>query len=110
VGARVGEQDGESVSEEELGVSDHAHAIVAKAMEQEDGVAIGVVRMDDPGAEGDVVGCGDSGVGQVGVKSLGGVAHRDGVLIGKWAAGGVEGAIGEVDTANSAEDEIQEQP
>ena len=47
VGAGVGEEDGESVGEEELRVSGHADAVVAEAVEEEDGVAVGVVRMDE---------------------------------------------------------------
>lgn len=67
VGAGVGQEHGESVGEEELGISGHAEAVVAEAVEEKDGVSVGVVGMDGPGAEGDVVGRGDGGVGEVGL-------------------------------------------
>ncbi len=51
------------MGEKELCVSGHADAVVAEAVEEEDGVAVGVVGVDHPGAEGYVVGSGDGGVG-----------------------------------------------
>jgi len=110
VGAGVGEEDNESVGEEELGVSGHSEAVVAEAVEEKDGVSVGMVGMDRPGAKGDVVGSGDGGVGEVGVESVGGIAHGGGVIFGEQAAAGVERAVGEVDAADGAETEIQEQP
>ncbi len=74
VGAGVGEENGESVGEEELGVSGHAEAVVAEAVKEEGGVAIGVMGTDDPGTERGVVGSDDGGVGEVGVQRARGVA------------------------------------
>ncbi|SPE28483.1 hypothetical protein SBA2_40046 [Acidobacteriia bacterium SbA2] len=108
VGAGVGKKHGESVGEEELSVSGHADAVVAEAVEEEDGVPVGVVGMDGPGAEGDVVGCRDGCVGEVGVEGVGGVAHGRGVVFGEWASRGVERAVGEVDAADGAEGEVEE--
>jgi len=48
MGAGVGKQHGESVGEKELRVSGHADSIVAETVEQENGVAVRVVGMDDP--------------------------------------------------------------
>jgi hypothetical protein len=76
VSASIRQQDGESVGEEKLGVSDHAEAVVAETVEQEDGVAVGVVGMDEPGTESGVVGSGDGDVGEVGVEGEVGVADR----------------------------------
>src|SRR5437867_1629891 len=59
VGSGVGQKDGESVGDEQLRVSGHADAVVAEAMEEKDGIAVGVMRADAPGAEGNVVGRGD---------------------------------------------------
>ena len=67
VGAGVGEENGESVGEEELSVSGHAEAVVAETVEQKDRVSVGVVGMNDPGAEDGVVGCGDGDVGEIGI-------------------------------------------
>ena len=66
VGARVGEKDCESVSEEELGVSGHADAVVAQAVEEDNGVAVAAMGMDCPGTERDGVWSGDGDVFQVG--------------------------------------------
>jgi len=55
VRARVGQENSEAVSEEELCVSGHAEAVVAEAVEKDDGVAVAAMRMDRPGTEGDGV-------------------------------------------------------
>jgi hypothetical protein len=68
VGAGVGEEDGESVGEEELRVSGHADAVVAETVEEEDVVAVGVMGTNAPGAESDIVRRCDRGVGEIGVK------------------------------------------
>ncbi len=74
VGAGVGKEHGESVGEKELRVSDHADAVVAEAVEKEDGVPVRVMGMDRPGAENNAVGRGDGGIGEVGVEGVGGLA------------------------------------
>lgn len=79
-------------------------------MEKEDGVAVGMMGMDDPGAERDAVGRGDGHVGEFGVEGVCGLAKFGGFVFGERAAGGVQRAVGEVDAADSAEGEIQEQP
>ena len=48
MGAGVGEQDGESVGEKELGVPGHTDSVVAETVEEENGVAVRVVGADDP--------------------------------------------------------------
>jgi hypothetical protein len=68
VGAGVGEQDCESVSEEQLGVSGHADAVVAQTVEKDYGVAIAVMGMDGPGAESDGVWRGDGNVIEVRIE------------------------------------------
>src|SRR2546423_15629842 len=73
VSARVGEEDCEYMGEEELSVSEHADAVVAEAVEQENSVAVRVMRADGPGAEGGLVGGGDGCVGEVGVEGVSGV-------------------------------------
>jgi len=79
-------------------------------VEKEDGVAVGMMGMDDPGAERDAVGRGDGHVGEFGVEGVCGLAKFGGFVFGERAAGGVQRAVGEVDAADSAEGEIQEQP
>lgn len=76
VGAGVWEEDGESVDEEELSVSGCAEAIVGEAVQEDDGIAVGVVRSDCPGTERDGVWSGDGNVFQVGVEMESNVAHR----------------------------------
>jgi hypothetical protein len=82
VGASVGEEDGESVGEEELGVSDHAEAVVGHSVDEEDSVAVGMMRAEGPGLEGDGVGSGDGDVGEIGVEGLGGVANSGDFIFG----------------------------
>jgi hypothetical protein len=74
VSAGIGEQDGEAVSEEELGVSGHADTVIAEAVEKNNGVAVAVVRVDGPGAESDSVWRGDGDVFEVGVELVSEVA------------------------------------
>jgi hypothetical protein len=75
VGAGVGEQNRESVSEEELRVSGHADAIVGEAVEEDYGVPVAAVRADFPGTEDDGVRGGDGNVFESGIEVVGDVAH-----------------------------------
>lgn len=68
MGAGVGEQDRESVSEEQLCVSGHADAVVAQTVEKDYGVAIAVMGMDGPGTESDGVWRGDRNVIEVRIE------------------------------------------
>ena len=108
VSAGVGEEHGESVGEEELGVSGHADAVVAKAVEENNGVSVWVMGAEGPGAKRDGVGRCDGDVGGIGVESLSGLADRGGFFVGEWAASRVESAVGDDDAPDYAEDEIQE--
>jgi hypothetical protein len=56
VGSSVGHEDRLAVIEQQLGVSSHADAVVAEALEEDDGIRVGVVWSEEPGPEGDVVG------------------------------------------------------
>ena len=56
MGTSVGEKNDEAVGDEELRVSGHTEAVVAEAMEEEDGVPIRMVWVNGPGAKGDVIG------------------------------------------------------
>jgi len=51
VSACVGEKNGEALSQKQLRISAHAHAIVGEAMEKNHRVAVVRMRMDRPGAE-----------------------------------------------------------
>jgi hypothetical protein len=55
VGASVGEQDAEAAGQKQLGISCHAAAVVANAMEQDHGISVALARMKGPGAKGDGV-------------------------------------------------------
>jgi len=109
VGAGVGEKHGESMSDEELGVSGHAEAVIAESVEKEDGVAVGMMGVDQPGAEGCVVGRGDGDFGEVGVEGPGGVAHCGDFVFGERTADGVQCGVGEGDAADGAESQIEDE-
>jgi hypothetical protein len=86
----------------------HAETVVAEAVEEEDGVAVGVVGMDEPGAQRCVVEGGDGDVGEVGVEGAGFVADCGDFVFGERAAGGVQGGVGEGDAADGAEGEVED--
>lgn len=75
MGARVGEEDGEAVSEEELRVSGHADAIIGEAVEENDGVAVAGMGTDDPSAEGDGIGRGDGNICEIRIEFVSEVMH-----------------------------------
>jgi hypothetical protein len=58
-----------------LGISGHADAVIAEAVEEQNGVLVRMVRIYGPGAEGDVVRCGDGRIGQFGVEGVGRLAN-----------------------------------
>lgn len=109
VGAGVGEKDGEAVGEEELGVAGHADAVVAETVEKKDGVAVLCARADEPGAECLAVRGGEGGVGEGGVDLLGLVAGICDFVLSERTAGGVEGAVSQVDAADGAERYVEEE-
>jgi hypothetical protein len=65
VSAGVGKKNVEAVSEEKLGVSSHPDAIVAEAVQKNDGVAVTAMRMDIPGAKGDGIWRGDRNIFEI---------------------------------------------
>src|SRR5271169_2395584 len=75
VGSRVGEEDGESLREEQLCVPGHADAVVAEAVEKDYCVAVAGLRTDGPGAEDDGVWRGDGNVCQIGVQLARDIPH-----------------------------------
>ena len=92
VSAGVGEEDGVVVAKQELRVSQHAGAIVAQAVEEEDGVGVGLGRAEEPGAEGGAVGSeGDFDWVGGSIEGLGGVVG----YFGGVRAGWMEGALAE---------------
>jgi hypothetical protein len=109
VGAGVGKQNGESVGEKELCVSGHSDAVVSEAVKEDNGVSIGAGGADRPGAQYRPVGRGDGRVVQVGVECVSGFADGGDFFFGEWTAGGTEDSVGEIDAADDAESEIQEQ-
>ena len=80
VSASIGKQNAEAMAEEELCVAGHADAIVGEAMEEDDGFAVGIVRMDVPGAEDDAVGRGDGNVFKFGIEGMGDLTHGYGCV------------------------------
>jgi hypothetical protein len=107
VGAGVGEKDGESVCEEELRVSGHANAVVGQAVEENCGVSVAAMGMDDPGAEEDGVwGC-DGNVCEIGVQLVSDVTHGGFVFLRQRAAGGMQGAVGYEDSCYCGECQIE---
>lgn len=62
VGARIGQKHCESMNQEELRIPGHADTVVGEAVEENHGIAIAAVGMDDPGAKSDPVWGGDGNV------------------------------------------------
>ena len=94
MGARVGEQDNESVREEELGVSGHADAIVALAMEEHYGIAVAAVRMERPGTERDGVRSDDGNILEIRIEVVSDLAHCCFLVLSQRAADGMQSAVG----------------
>ena len=109
VGAGVGEEDGESVGEEELSISESYRCGCHRGRGGGGRRLRWVVGMDGPGAEGDVVGGGDGRVGEFGVESVGeGAGCGDSSSV-SGTAGGVESAVGDEDAAGDAERQVEDQ-
>lgn len=106
--ARVGQEHSESVGQKKLSISSHADAIVAQAVQENDGVAVGRAWVDGPGAEDDPVGSSDGDVIEFGVQSPGGVAECGNFVFRKPAAGGVKDAFSEINTADGAKRKVKE--
>lgn len=75
VSSRVGEENAEAVSEKELSVSGHTHAIVAESVEENDSVTVAAVGVDGPSAECDDIWSGDGNIFEIGVEVMRNVAH-----------------------------------
>lgn len=107
VSAGVGEEDGELVGEEELRVSHHADAVVAESVKKQDGVAVRVVRADEPGFQRCSVWRSDGHVFEFCTESVGGLAAIGGVGVGEWTAGRMECAVRDEDAGDRAEGEVE---
>jgi hypothetical protein len=107
VGARIGEQDRESVSEEELGVSGHADTIVAESVEQHHGIAVAAMRMNGPGTERSGVRSGDGNTFEVRLEVLSDLAHCGFVFLSQRAAGGMHSAVCDIDAGYRAERQVE---
>ncbi|SRR5579864_5540419 len=94
VSASVGEEDRESVGEEELCVSGHADAIVAEAVEENYGVSVIVMRIHFPCAQSCAVGSCDGDVVEISFGRLSRLAKFGGFSFGEWASGWVECGVG----------------
>jgi len=104
VGASVGEEDSESVGNQELRVSAHADAVVAEAVEENYGVSVIVMRIHFPGAESCAIGSCDGNVVEICFGRLSRLAKFGGFSFGEWPSGWVECGVGQVDATNGAED------
>ena len=107
VGARIGEQDRESVSEEELGVSSHADAIVAETVEQHYGIAVAAMRMDGPGTERGGVRSGDGNIFEIGLEVASNPSHYGFVFLSQRSAGRMHSAVGDIDAGYGAERQVE---
>lgn len=105
--AGVGDEDAVAVSEQQVRVSGHADAVVAEAVKEDDGISVGVPRMDGPGTEHDRVGRGDGNVLQIGVEGVGGVDHGGFIFWRKRTTRRVQCAVGDPDSSDGAEGEIE---
>ena len=75
VGARAGEKNGETSREKKLCVSRHSDAVVGEAVQKNYSVAIGVMRLDCPGAHGCAVWCADGDVCEIGIQAASDASH-----------------------------------
>ena len=107
--ARVGEEQGESTSEQELRVSSHAKAVVAEAMKQNGRVSVGAMWTNNPGTENCSIGSCDGDVGQVCVEGAEMIACPGDFAFGQRAAYWMECAIGEVDACHGAESQVEKE-
>ncbi len=109
VGAAVGEEHCESVSQKELRVSSHPNAIVAKAVEKKYDVAVFLVGMNFPCAQDDAVGRGDGDVSEFGLHCENRLAGFSYFVLRERAPGRVKCAVGEVDASRDAESRVQDE-
>ena len=109
VSACVGEKDGELVREEELGVSDHAEAIVGEAVENKDGIAVRVARTDEPGLQRCSVWRRDGRVFEFCVESVGGLAGVGDLSVSERTTRRVKCAVRDEDAGDRAEGEVESQ-
>lgn len=109
VGARVGHEYSESMGQEKLRVSGHANAVVAKTMEQKNCIAVGVMRLNQPGTEGDTIARGERSIAQLGVQCMGVAAHGGDIAILKRAASGMKGAVSNEDPSDHAHADVKQQ-
>jgi len=107
VSAGVGEEYGELVGEEELRVSDHADAVVAESVKKKDGVAVRVVRTDEPGFERCSVWRSDGRVFEFCAESVCGLTGIGGVGVGEGTAGWMECAVRDEDAGDRAEGKVE---
>jgi hypothetical protein len=68
--ARVGSEDGVVAREEHLREAGRADAVGSYAVQDDDGFAIGIWRLDEPGLQDCAVGGGDGDVFDMGVELL----------------------------------------
>jgi hypothetical protein len=106
--ASVGKENAVAVSKQQPRVSRHAKPVVAEAVKENDGISVGLVRMDDPGAEGYGVGRGDGNVVKVGVNCVGELGHGRFIFGRKRTARRVQCAVGDEDSGEAAECEIEQ--
>ena len=90
-----------------MSVSEHADAVVAEAMEEEDCAAVRVMGVDAPGVEVDLIGSRDGCVTEVGVEAVGEVAGGGDFFGGQGTARGVEGGVGDEDAGHHAEGQVE---
>ena len=70
MGARVGHQHSETVSEKELRVSGHTEAIVGESMEKNHCIVVAAVWMNGPCAERDRICRNNGNIFKVGTENL----------------------------------------
>ena len=81
VGACVGEKDSESASQQELCVANHADAIVGETVEENCGVSVTATRLDAPSAESGGVWRDEGNIFEIGVETVGDLAHTEFVFL-----------------------------
>src|ERR1700758_1201309 len=108
VGASVGKEHVESVRNEELGVTGHADAVIALAMEEYYGITVFVTRTNFPSAKSCAVGGGEGNVGKFGFERSSGLAKFGNLIFDERASGRMKRAVSEVDAADCAENQVKD--
>ncbi len=104
----VRHEDGESVRNQQLRISSHADAVVAKPVKQNDGISVAVQWTNSPRAKYDTVRRCGGHLLKIGVQCASVMSHGGKFVFGQWPPRGMQRPVGEINTADGAKIGIQE--